>query len=167
MEEQLMTIRSELKEFEKLLNQDFCMEQEGYTFKILNNKVKNEANEVIDVITMQVFADKELLYTYSTTQVFGTLEENIKSLIGSIYAEDINFRKRIISNYKGAFLSRKIKSLSKAITKENADKVNEINMEIVEKYKQAEKCKNELVEFKSFVSLLYRTKDCLNLKYEN
>lgn len=162
-----MTIKSELKEFEKILNQDFCMEQDGYMFKILNNKAKDEANEVIDVITMQVFSDDELLYTYSTTEVFGTLEENIKSLIGAIYAEDINYRKRTISNYKGAFLSRKIKSLSNAMAKGNTDKVNEINMEIVEKYKQAEKCKNELTEFKSFVSLLYRTKDLINTKYQN
>ena len=162
-----MTIKSELKEFEKLLNQDFCMEQDGYTFKILKNSIKDEIDEVIDVISMKVFADDELLYTYSTTQVFGTLEENIKSLIGAIYAEDINYRKRNITNYKGTFLSRKIKSLSNAIAKGNADKVNEINMEIVEKYKEAEKCNNELTEFKSFVSLLYRTKDLINTKYQN
>lgn len=162
-----MALKSELKEFEKILNEDFCMEQEGYCFRILKNKAKDEADETIDVISMQVFADNELLYTYSTTQVFDTHEENIKSLIGSIYAEDINFRKRIISNYKGAFLTRKIKSLSNAISKGNADKVNAINTEIVEKYKVAQKCKNEIVEFKGFVSLLYRTKDLLNVKYQN
>ena len=162
-----MAIKSELKEFEKILNEDYCVEQDGYYFRILKNKVKDETDETINVITMNVLSDDELIYTYRTTKICDTLEENIKSLIGSIYAEDINFRKRIISNYKGAFLSRKIKSLSNAITKGNPDKVNEINMEIIEKYKQVEKCKNELVEFKSFVSLLYRTKDLINTKYQN
>lgn len=162
-----MPTKTELKELEKILNEDWYMEQEGYIFKIINDTAKDEAEETIDVISMQVFTDDELLYTYSTTQVFDALEENIKSLIGAIYAEDINYRKRYVSNYKGAFLTRKIKSLSNAISKGNTDKVNAINAEIVEKYKQAEKCKNELVEFKGFVSLLYRTKDCLNTKYEN
>lgn len=154
-------MNNELKEFERLLNQDWMMKEEGYSFKILKDKTNNEADEIVDVITMQVFTDDELLYTYSTAQIFGTLEENIKSIIGAIYNEDINYRKRIIRNYKGSFLSRKIKSLNNAIAKGNTDKVNAINMEIIEKYKQSEKCKNELVEFKSFISLLYRTKDLL------
>lgn len=164
-----MFTKSELKELEKLLSADWTMKQEGYKIKIFNDKAKDEdeADETIDVITMQIFADDELLYTYSTTKVFDTLEENIKSLIGAIYADDINYRKHYISNYKGAFLTRKIKSLSIAIAKENTDKVNAINAEIVEKYKQAEKCKNQLVEFKNLVSLLYRAKDYMNLNYQN
>lgn len=164
-----MSTKSELKELEKLLSADWTIKQEGYKIKIFNDKAKDEdeAEETIDVITMQIFADDELLYTYSTTKVFDTLEENIKSLIGAIYTDDINYRKHYISNYKGAFLTRKIKSLSIAIAKENTDKVNAINAEIVEKYKQAEKCKNQLVEFKNLVSLLYRVKDYMNLNYQN
>ncbi|MBK1809501.1 hypothetical protein JHL18_02430 [Clostridium sp. YIM B02505] len=57
------------------------MGKDGYTFKILNNKAKNEEDEIIDVISMQVFADNnELLYTYSTAQILGTLRKISKVL---------------------------------------------------------------------------------------
>lgn len=154
-----MSRKSELQKLETMLNEDWYMDQEDYNFKIIEDTAKDEADEPIDVITMQIFGDAELLYTYSTLQVFDTLEENIMSLIGAIYAIDINERKKFIKNYKGAFLSRKVRSLSIAMDKGKTDKVQALNREVVENYQLAQRYKQELLEYKPFVCLLYRVRN--------
>lgn len=150
-----MSEKSELQKLETLLNEDWFMEQEGYTFRILRDKIKNEGGEPIDVITMEIWDDKEPLHTYSTLQIFDTMEENIMSLIGAIYAKDMNERKKFIKNYKGAFLARNVRSLSVAMEKGNTEKVQAINTGIVENYHQAQQYQQELLEYKPFVCLLY------------
>lgn len=156
-----MSEKSELNELETMLNEDWFIEQEGYTFRVLSNKAKNEGGEPIDVITMEIFGDGEFLHTYSTLQIFDSMEENIMSLIGAIYAKDMNDRKKFIKNYKGAFLARKVRSLSVAMEKGNTEKVQAINTEIVAKYHQAQQYQQELLEYKPFICLLYRVKDSI------
>ena len=155
-----------LQNLETMLNEDWFMEEEGYTFKIIEDTAKKEGGDSIDVITMEIWDDKELLHTYSTLQLFDTLEENIRSLIGAIYAKDINDRKKFIKNYKGAFLSRKVRSLSIAMAKGNAEKVQAINAEIVANYHRSQEYKQELLEYKPFVCLLYRVKDIVVAEQE-
>ncbi|NCC02284.1 MAG: hypothetical protein EOM34_16835 [Clostridia bacterium] len=154
-----MSKKSELQELENMLNEDWLMENEGYTFRILKDIAKEEGGEAVDVITLKIFGDDKLLHTYSTLQIFDTLEENIMSLIGAIYAKDINDRKKFIKNYKGAFLARKVRSISIAMEKGNTEKVQVINAEIVENYHQAQQYQQELLEYKPFVCLMYRVRD--------
>ena len=148
-----------LQKLETMLNEDWFMEEEGYTFRITEDTAQGEQGEPIHVITMQIFDNDELLHTYSTLQLFDTLEENIMSLIGAIYAKDINDRKKFIKNYKGAFLARKVRSLSIAMAKGNTEKVQAINAEIVANYHQSQEYQQELLEYKPFVCLLYRVRN--------
>lgn len=153
-------MEKDLKELQNYMNRDWDMcVMEGYKFNIL--EMENDNGEAVDnfVLLQIVDADKnELLENYRTKQVFDTLEENITGLISDIYSTDINPKNKIIKNWN-TFSSRKVKSLSKAFVKNDAEKIFEINMELVTRLKNMEICKHEVQEYKRFVSLLYRAKN--------
>lgn len=157
----MKNLQAQLEKMEELMNNDYLAEFEGYTFKVVNEEFEDEELGRRQVIKLKIYDDEELLYTYKTQEIYDTLEENFKSLIGSIYAEDINFRKRYITDFKGSYLTRKMKQLSKAIEKDDNKKINEINKEMTERFKTVELLKIEINDYKAFVSMLYKTKDVM------
>lgn len=156
-------MRNELKEFERLLNQDWWMQEEGYQFKVTEEKVTGEECE--DKFILFQIADENgiIVNNYRTEKVFDTLEENIMSLIKDIYNSDINYRNKLIKNWK-TFSARKVGSLSKALAKGNNKRIAEINAELVKKLKLVEEYKKEVFYYKMFVSLLYRVKEQIAVK---
>lgn len=159
-------IERNLAKIENLMNDDYVYyEDTGLRFKLSIDTVKDEFEEDVEIIILDIIDENdEILHTYSSQKIFDTMEENIKSLIGFVYVEDINYRKRFINNFKGAFMTRKMKSLSIAISKGNTDKVNKINIELVERYKISEKYKNDINYYKMFVRTLYYVLDKLKME---
>lgn len=96
-------------------------------------------------------------YCYRTKSISNDLEQMILEFIGSVYVEDINNRKSIVNNWN-AFTSRKVKSLSYWMEKNRTEKVNQLNIDLVEQYKIVEKYKCEIAEYKRFICALYAAK---------
>lgn len=158
-------IEKNLDKIENLMNDDYVYyEDTGLRFKLSTETVKNEFEENVEIIILDIIDEnEEILHTYSTQGISDSMEENIRSLVGSIYVEDINYRKSYINKFK-TFTSRKLDSLAKAIDKNDVKKINKINAELIERHKIVKKYKDDIHLFKSFVSNLYYVLDKLQME---
>ena len=77
--------------------------------------------------------------------------------IKELYREEINWRTKEIHRTK-SFLYRKAKQLATWVARNNTNKIENINKEIVERYKETEKLKQEVAYYKQFISVFYGIK---------
>ncbi|NGT96515.1 hypothetical protein G6Y98_12025 [Clostridium perfringens] len=77
--------------------------------------------------------------------------------IKNLYYTEVNWRTKEIHRTK-SFLYRKAKQLATWSARNNTDKVEKINKEIVERYKETENLKQEVAYYKQFVSVFYDIK---------
>lgn len=137
------------KELEQRLN-DYWKdsEDEYYVFEV--TKVDN----VIDVKCMD---DLSNIYWEIQAEYSDDMAAMITNCISSLYDDFINPNNRIVKGWKG-YINRKVKSLNLAINKNDCEKVNKINMDMVEQYKKMCDAKFIVSEYKIFVHQLYITK---------
>ena len=88
----------------------------------------------------------------------GTKEEILTLLIDSIYKQEINARNRIVKDAKN-YYTRKIKSLCLHTERGNTKKIQQINEDLIAKYKIVNNLKEDLEFYKGFVRNLYRVKN--------
>ncbi|GCD13148.1 hypothetical protein [Clostridium tagluense] len=117
-----------------------------------------------DVVRI-IFIDEDSKCISFTTDVIEdfttiTMEEILKQLINNIYQEQLNWRNSVIRNWK-SFSAQKVKSLTLWLSRGNTDKVDVINLQLVERYKLVEQYKNDVNYYKHFVCALYYIKNNL------
>ncbi|MBZ9635522.1 hypothetical protein [Clostridium sp. FP1] len=147
-------LKINLQEIEAVINTHAEWEEEYWTYKLeLNN------NEII----INIFDDEYLQEAFAIGVIEGKTDVlNIcKSIINNIYENEINSRQNYINKNK-SFNNRKIKSMALWLSRENIDRVNKINMELVERYNTTIKVTNELSTYKSYVRDLYNVLNVLS-----
>ncbi|MCB2354356.1 hypothetical protein [Clostridium estertheticum] len=152
----------DLQAIEDELNKSYDYTEEGYwTYKLALNK---------NTIVMNIFDGDEIEENYGIE--INEEKEGIKSLlqdiINFIYENEINHRQNYVNKSK-SYYSRKIKSMALWMGREKTEKVNAINIDLVERYNTTTKLKNELDYFKGFTSDFYNalTELCPTWKIED
>lgn len=161
-------MRRDLIKFVTLLNEnEKSFYDNWYTFK-LKETTRMEDDLEIPCYSLKINdTDFNIPFlTLYTKGRYNDLEDNIQSFIGAVYSQEINFRKSYVNNFRGAYLTRKMKSLSRAIEKNDTDKISKINNEMIEKFDLVEKCKSQIQDFKFLVARLYDAKNELCHKKE-
>ncbi|MCB2300634.1 hypothetical protein LGL55_10480 [Clostridium tagluense] len=146
-------LKVNLQEIENVINAHEEWEEEYWTYKLALKK-----NE----IHVNIFDDEWLEETFTIEIVEDNIDvENIcKNVINHIYETEINSRQNYVNKTK-AFNSRKIKSMSLWLSRNNIEKISKINMELVERYNTTIKMNNTLSTYKSYVSNLYNVMNVL------
>lgn len=136
------------KELEQKLN-DYWKDseecgQEFYTFK-----VKECADE--DVM-IKCFNDDETEAWTIEAEYNSDMAALIKNCIYEFYELMVNPYTRVVKSWKG-FVNRKVLSL--AMGKNDTDKVNKINVDMIEQYKRMTIAKFQASENKVFINMFY------------
>lgn len=143
------------KELEQRLNdywkdsQDECG-QEFYTFKV--KKCKDG-----DVMIKCFNDDKTEAWTIEA-EYNPDMAAMIKNCIYEFYELMVNPYTRVVKAWKG-FVNRKVKSLSLAMGKNDLDKINKINVDMIEQYKKMTIAKFQASENKVFIRMFYIIKE--------
>lgn len=134
------------KELEQRLNDYWKDSQdEFYSFKV------TKADNSINIKCMDDLSnvDWEIEAEYSDD-----MAAMITNCISALYDDFINPKNRIVQGWKG-YINRKVKSLSGALAKNNTEKVNKINADMVEQYKKMNDAKFMVSQYKIFVHQFY------------
>lgn len=141
------------KELEQKLNEywkayEECG-QEFYTF---------EVKECKDDVIVNCFNDDKTDAWTIKTKYSSDMAAMIKNCINEFYETMINPYSRIVTSWKG-FVNRKVKSLSLAMGKNDSDKINKINEDMIEQYKRMTIAKFQVDENKVFINMFYIIKE--------
>ncbi|WP_297422136.1 hypothetical protein [Clostridium sp.] len=143
-----------LKELEQRLN-DYWKESEELGNEFYRFKVEKLCDE--NYIAIICLNDNDTLAWMLTIQVANDMAAMITNCISALYDEFINPNNRIVRAWKG-YINRKVKSLNLAMSKNNTEKVNKINQDMVEQYKKMNDAKFKVSEFKIFINMFYYIK---------
>lgn len=159
LKQQLLKVEQLLEEYFTYYDEEEIKEFNVQITEFKKFDTKNEEEGIIDCIGL-TFIDTDNnnnTYFFRTKTNNLTLEEVITQLINCMYEEEINYRNRVIRNWK-SFSARKVKSLGIWLEKGNAEKVDTIQQELVERLQLVEKYKNQVDFYKRFVKSLYSCK---------
>ncbi|WP_160678727.1 hypothetical protein [Clostridium sp. C8-1-8] len=148
-------VNTNLKELEERMNRYYGFDflQEEYSFK-----VKDQGEEV-SVICYDGDT-KELVWDLNIP-IVDDMDQLLKNMISQFYEDYINHYNRIIRSWSG-YSARKVKSINTWLIRNNMDRVNKIQLELVEQYKRFAEAKDVVAHNKQFIKMFYHIKD----KYE-
>jgi hypothetical protein len=147
-----MVNKTNLKELETRMNRYYGFDflQETYTFE-----VKNQGGEIL--VICKDGDTKEIVLDLCVPMV-DNMDELLKNLISAFYEDYINHYNHVIRSWSG-YSARKVKSINTWLIRENIDKVNKIQSELVEQYKRYDEAKRVVVHNKQFIKMFYHIKD--------
>lgn len=144
-----------LQELQEYLNKYFSWMDNCYSVQVGQTTDK----VILNLLENLLEGENETVNTY-VVDMSNDMEQVIKGLISKVYEQDINWRNKIINSWK-FFTKRKIGSMSKWMQKGNAERVTEINKELVQKYNEVEGLKYEVRDLKTLIAALYHAKEGL------
>lgn len=154
--------KEELKRLEGLIKNELMivMEMDADELEVTIEKIKTGYKlNVLDLTGLED-CDLEL---YADCQWDIEEGELLYLFIKSLYDTEINWRSKYIKQTT-SYLYRKVGSLELWTRRENEGKINKINNEIIERYKQNQNYKYEIADYKSIINALYNIKNELDNK---
>jgi hypothetical protein len=147
-----MVNKTNLKELQEQMNRyyGFGLIQETYEFE-----VKDQGEEVL--VLCKDGDTHELVWDLSVPMA-DNVDILMKNLITQFYEDYINHYNRVVRSWSG-YSARKVKSINTWLVRNNMDKVNKIQSELVEQYKRYDEARSVVAHNKQFIKMFYHIKD--------
>ncbi|MBU3153484.1 hypothetical protein [Clostridium estertheticum] len=142
----MKAITKQLQEIEDILNTNEEYVEEFWIYKLELNGNK---------ITVNIF-DGEIFQESIVVEIIEIGKIAICNTIKNyIYQDKINPRQKFVNETRN-FNTRKIESMANWSKKDNCERVNRINTELIERSKKTKEIKSQLSFYRSYVSDFYK-----------